>query len=602
MSTDGIDPKFLIAVSQFIPKALEVAKKVWSNFDQSIDYLIKQAHINYACSVIRKYSRSKTFFIRTEAVNLYDFYVPASIDCREAGRIEKIDVEKLLKISKHVIITGSGGSGKTILMRHLLLDALLHGKSFPVLVELRNLNDDNGRTIEDEILETLTANEFNLDKKYVNSSLAEGLFVLLLDGFDEVQFARRKALEKEIKKLSLVTGCQIIITSRADVSLQSWERFTNVAISSLTMEEACSLVEMINFDADIKSRFIKSLKGGVFNSHSFFLSNPLMLSIMLLTYGDSADIPKRQSSFYRQAYEALFQQHDALKSGFKRDRKTDLDIYEFSRLFSGFSMISYDARAFRFSYTDAVMYAKRASEVTGVTKVAHDGFIEDAKQAVCLLMEEGLELAFAHRSFQEYFAARFISESEELLQKKIIEKITNKKSSAVGRDNVMGLLHEMSPLTVERFYLIPELSSFFGASSNRKISKKFWFDNFCKNFDSLRYDVNEKRIILLLDEKRTPAHELMIFVSQRYFDQEYKQGVVASWQKESERFANKYFGGGSFHMKTSTLKINSEMTADILNIFTMWSLDGLEKIRLCLKDMRSRSSARSNALDRVFLL
>lgn len=600
MNLSELDPKFVSAIAGFAPRAIAAAKKVFGSADQSLDYAVKKAHTNYACAIISKYSRAKTFLIRSEPEYLYEFYVPASVERRGTERIERVDITKLKAISQRVIITGSGGSGKTILLKHLLLDTLVSGTCFPVLVELRNLNENQDRTLDSEILETLRDNEFDLDEKYIKKSFSEGLFVLLLDGFDEVQFSRRKSLEREIKRFSITNDCQIIITSRADASLQSWERFTNVSISDLTLDEACDLVSKIKFDKDIKARFSASLKSGLFESHKFFLSNPLLLSIMLLTYGDSADIPKRQSSFYMQAYEALFQQHDALKSSFKRDRNTDLDIYEFSRLFSAFSMVSYEERAFSFSRTSALKYAKKAVEITGLGRVNPDGFIDDAKQAVCLLMEEGLELAYAHRSFQEFFAARFISESEESWQKVLIQRITDRKHSALVRDNVIGLLHEMSPLAVEKFFLIPKLTFHFGDQSKRRLSRKFCFDMFCRSFEAARVDKGDKRVWLHVSEKNQELQELISFVSSRYLKYRFDKAADERWRQRSRVFTEKYFDGKPFILKLRDLKYEPGMANDLLDLHEVYSPSGLEQVRLVLRDMRLRAKTRTTALEKIF--
>jgi len=598
-----IDPRFVGAITTILPKAIEIAKGLFSEMDQTVEYSIRQAHYDYACAIIRKYSRSKTFFVRAEPVDLYDFYVPASVeDIYGQRRTERADIPTLRNIGKNVIISGSAGSGKTIFMRHLLLNALLCGSVFPILVELRNLNDDPNKTIEGEILEILRSNGFNLDTKFVHKSLTDGLFVVLLDGFDEVQFARRPALQREIKKLSTSLECQLIITSRPDVSLQSWDRFTNLKISSLTLDEACQLVEKIRFDDDIKGRFLKSLRSGVFESHRFFLSNPLLLSIMLLTYGDSADIPKRQSSFYMQAYEALFQQHDALKSGFKRDRKTDLDIYEFSRLFSGFSIVSYRERAFQFLLTDAIKYARKAGEVTGINRISYEGFIDDARQAVCLLLEDGLHLAFAHRSFQEFFAAKFIAEAEEIVQKKIIDGIVGNKSPTVGRDNVIGLLHEISPPVVERYYLAPKLALFFGKNDKRRVSKKFWFEKFQHLFNRLQLHEGDGRLWLNVNPDASNSVDLISFVQRKYLSSEFDRVEQDQWLEESEKFVRKHFKEKQTILETKEIAFGTQMADDLSKLFKPWSPEGFEKVREALKEIRQRALNRSAAINKVFSL
>lgn len=72
-------------------------------------------------------------------------------------------------------------------------------------------------------------------------------------------------------------------------------------------------------------------------------------------------------------------------------------------------------------------------------------------------MRDGLQIVYAHRSFQEYFAARFICEAQAALQEKLISKY----SSMSLRDNVLDMLYEMRPEIVERYYILPGLDRLF---------------------------------------------------------------------------------------------------------------------------------------------
>lgn len=84
-------------------------------------------------------------------------------------------------------------------------------------------------------------------------------------------------------------------------------------------------------------------------------------------------------------------------------------------------------------------------------------FLEDSLQAVCLLVEDGLFLVFAHRSFQEYFSALFIDDSAPAIQRRLIGRVARN----IGSDNVVGLLYEMNSDLVEREFLIPSLNKVF---------------------------------------------------------------------------------------------------------------------------------------------
>src|SRR6185503_8614326 len=129
------------------------------------------------------------------------------------------------------------------------------------------------------------------------------------------------------------------------------------------LDQACELVQKLPFESEFTSKFLKDLRDTLFAKHNSFLSNPLLLSIMLLTYGQSADIPNKLNVFYNQAYEALFQRHDALKGAFQRDRSTGLDIQDFAKVFAAFSLQTYDKRVFQMSKTQAIDYLEGAKKI-----------------------------------------------------------------------------------------------------------------------------------------------------------------------------------------------------------------------------------------------
>jgi len=480
-------------------------------------------------------------------------------------------------------------------MKHLLLDAIGRGVGYPVFIELRNLNDVDNVNLEDVIVQFMMDHGFPLSEEYALRSLHDGLLVVLFDGFDEVVFSKRKLLEKAIKRIGSVSSSQIVVSSRPDMVLEGWDGFSTTNIAPLELEEACELIEKIRFDDDdeIKGRFVEKLRAGLFESHRYFLSNPLLLSIMLLTYGDSADIPKKFASFYEQAYAALFQKHDALKSGYRRERRTNLDVYEFSRLFSAFSAVTYNKRAFRFSLVEAVDYVNQAKRISGVREVNAEGFLDDARQAVCLLVEDGLDLAFVHRSFQEYFVAKFINEAEGSIQSSYINKLSSSRISVnFETDNVLQILYEMNPVLVEEHYLIPNLKKLFGKNSHRKISISSWRTIFKKTIESLqRFDGDSDSYGLSV--KNWNNFSLIVFTSRSCVTRKEIR------QKEAKDHVDKIFLGKD-NISSKELSDRSPIWREIASSSGFFSIGEIEMIRLEYRSMLMRADDRTMAMDDIF--
>lgn len=438
-------------VNQNIESFYNTGKGVLKGAANKIRLHLDNSYKDYLACVTERYSKAKSFFIRDEPTYLYQFYVPIGVSCGEV-KIKKASLSEIISVNPFVVITGGGGAGKSMLMRHLFLDAIAQKQKVPIFLELRELNHTD-QSLLDFIKETLHSNRFDLDDEYIEKALKAGHFALLFDGFDEIAFSLRKNVSKQLQQIAKNYDNNIVLTSsRPDNEFSGWSSFSIFQMDALTLAQACELVEKLPFDADLKSKFLKDVRGSLFEKHKSFLSNPLLLSIMLLTYGQSADIPNKLNVFYNQAYEALFQRHDALKGAFQRDRSCNLDIQDFAKVFSAFSIQTYDKRIFQMSKSQALEYLERSKKILSVEFDANN-YLLDAQQAVCLLVEDGLLITFSHRSFQEYFVARFIYNSKPEIQQRLISKY----SENLNADSVMPLLYEMNPELVERMFIIPAL-------------------------------------------------------------------------------------------------------------------------------------------------
>ncbi len=448
-----LDPNKIAAefLQAHVDKAFSIASHGFRGARDKLRVKLERTYDTYVRRLLDRHSRAKSFFIRSEPISLYRFFVPLDV-VTDRRTIPSAGAADIAAVAPRAILTGSGGSGKSMIMRHILLSALRTREKIPVFLELRTV-DLSELSLEEALLASLNANGLEVESSYLRLALGAGHFVLLLDGYDELDKRTRSKVATEVQALAeRYTGNWIVLSSRPDPELEGWTAFSVLRVAPLSIEKAVSLVERLDFDSDVKARFVRDLRSELFARHQSFLSNPLLLSIMLLTYHDTAHIPSKLSIFYNSAYEALFQKHDALKSGYQRARRTTLDIRDFERVFSTFCVRTYSKRQFSFPLTLALDEFDRCRSLTHLEFSPTD-FLADAKQAVCLLVEEGQDITFAHRSFQEYFAARFVASAPPQAKAQLIKKF----GASVGTDAVIPLLFEIDPFAVEQHYVLPAL-------------------------------------------------------------------------------------------------------------------------------------------------
>lgn len=114
-----------------------------------------------------------------------------------------------------------------------------------------------------------------------------------------------------------------LVSSRRSDSLSiGWDRCVVFDMLSLSKEKAIQLIERLPYyDDEVKSRFLRTLDESLYRKHDDFCSNPLLLTLMLMTFDEFAEIPDKMHVFYGQAYDVLDRRHDATKPGFKRNKK-----------------------------------------------------------------------------------------------------------------------------------------------------------------------------------------------------------------------------------------------------------------------------------------
>ena len=572
-----------------LTKIIEFGTSVLSGAQSELQLRLKTAYSTYLNNAGAQYGRAKSFFIRSIPTNIYTFYVPMRVTSGTAT-LPKVALGDIVNLTKCAVVTASAGAGKSILLRHLFLDALRSSERIPVFVELRSI-ERSDQKIYNAIKENLVTLGFDLGDEYIAKGFKLGHFVVFLDGFDEVKSEIRVGLAKQIIELSRnAPDSVIIVSSRRDDVFTGWDGFREFGVSPLAVEEACELVAKLPFDAELKEKFISDLRGFLFERHESFLSNPLLLSIMLLTYGESADIPTKISLFYNQAYEALFQRHDALKGGYQRARRTSLDIQDFARVFGAFCLQTYDDRRFLFSRSEALEYVRKAKTYVELD-VENADYLEDCLQAVCLLMEDGLSVAFSHRSFQEYFVAHYIHGADPRVQRDLLDRFI----TAIRMDNVYSLLYEMNSRIVEREVLVPKLKKIFDDIGVRRSSVGITHATRFLKANISHVHVTQGRWRYRLKPHRREVLDVLAFAYTHCVAAEDKTDV----ETQSEEFRKKYLTSGVSEYDLSKLSASSPFIKELVKCGGFLSVHGLQLVLRLSRGLERKHARVRESLDKL---
>lgn len=428
-------------------------KEEWEKFKIDFDIVFR----NYLKNSYQKYSKIKTILFKTEPQYIYDFFEVPYLTKKHETQIKADSINVVLDISNFIIIEGTGGIGKSTLLKHFFISAIENKKLIPIFLELKDINTySEPYEVADYLYERLESLNCKLNRDYFDYALQSGCFVFLLDGYDEILTEKRNAFFRKLELFcDKYSNNYYIIASRPFSEFIELQRFTVLTTCPFSKEQAISCIRKMEFDCDIKTRFVKSLEDGLYEKHQSFASNPLLLSIMLLTFENYAEIPEKLHLFYANAFETLYEKHDATKAGYRREIKSNLSFDDFRTVFSYFCFSTYRQGKIEFTRDELTGILKKISEKKLAFKT--NDYIDDLENALCLLYKDGLNYRFAHRSFQEYFSAFFLKElSDENMQKWSL-CIIDQDPNRAANDNIFSMLYDMCEDRFEQNVLLPVL-------------------------------------------------------------------------------------------------------------------------------------------------
>ena len=433
-------------------------KKFFKDLDAQDSIRYKTAYEKYLINTEQKVSKIKTIIYRRAPKDLYSFYECIGV-MYNGNTINTENINDILKIGNKIIVTGTGGIGKSILFKHLFLNTIAETAYIPVLIELRSFNiyDIKDISIYEAIYKCLVDNGFELSDEYFEYSLKEGAYIILFDGYDEVNRDKTEKITREIKELSEKYGKnKFLISSRPSEEFIGWNDFCEVETLKLNKQQALNLVKKLEFDEVVKDTFYKELDKTLYDKYESFASNPLLLNIMLLTFQKHASIPERLNDFYDEAFVTLFNVHDATKDSYTRVIRSGLGCEDFKLVFAYICFKSYFNEEFQLSESRLRVYIQQAREKFDRFNFTVESFQEDLTKSVCMLVKEGVDYRFSHRSFQEYFAAVYTCKLVDDVQSKLLLNWIQ-ESDSVFHDSYFTMLFDLQSEKVNKIILCPIL-------------------------------------------------------------------------------------------------------------------------------------------------
>lgn len=403
----------------------------------------------------------KTIVFRGQNKTLNELYIPLTIEeivsSNEEVREYRIDetVYTLFKDFSRIMIIDTAGMGKSTIVKFLIIKLIMDGEAIPVNIELRKLRTDE--TILQHLKQELQLIGSSLTDAQIIDLLKEGEFVVFFDGYDEISEINKASVTIEMQEfIRKVPNIKFVLTSREESELYSFSGFQKFGIKPLARKEAYDLIKKYDNYGELAEKLIERLNTEKdLTILSEFLTNPLLVSLLYKTFEYKEEIPYKKIGFYSQIYEALFNDHDKIKGGaYVHEKLSGLDSYDFSNVLKALGYLSLNNQKIEFDKSELLFFIKKSLDYTSNVKVKPESFLLDICQNVPFFQFDGKYYKWAHKSFMEYFSAKYIIEdakNRDYILKEMATKNTDRFM------NVLDFCYDLNPKIFRKTIILPKL-------------------------------------------------------------------------------------------------------------------------------------------------
>ncbi len=422
----------------FIRKPFESLLKSFSLF-RDRQFIIPKALRTYKeCLDKETYKLSHSW--KLERQTLKEIIVPVHIEnvSERTSLVEYINLIFLNQNTKNqrFILLGEAGSGKSVAMGEIarkIWEVKRGTFLLPILLKFSEIKHiKNEAEFVDIIVKNLERNQFEGGKnthkaeEYVKLHLYNGSILLLLDGFDELEKTTRFEIAQFLNHfLQTYQNIPFVISCRNSVWKQNPTAFQPLSFSTITMAnftpyDIRTFVSQWDFIDNKSSEQLADL----INSKSYLkaiATNPLMLTIITFLYAQPKRIlPDNRVKFYEECVDALLEKWDNAKS---------LDRANVFETIDKVSILSYLAYQHIVDNKTTDEEISKENILKGIEVVMRklSRPVEKREKMLSELVENAELLIalppdgykFPHRTFMEYFAAKYFFENnkvDELLE------------------------------------------------------------------------------------------------------------------------------------------------------------------------------------------
>lgn len=377
------------------------------------------------------------------------------------GRVVEKRVPGLVAVEQHskLMILGKPGAGKTTFLKRIAMQCNLgqfFGERVPIFITLKDFAEAaNQPGLLQYINDHLARHDIS-DEKTTQALLHQGRMIVLLDGLDEVKQADKERVLNEIRNFSTYYDANsFIMTCRIAANEYKFEHFTEVEVADFDEIQITEFATNWFQDKDpIKAKqFIEKLEQNPRIKE--LATNPLLLTLLCLLFGESANFPSNRSELYQEGVDVLLKKWDGTRSIERDQVYHKLSLKRKQDLLSKIALETFEKGNYFFKERLVEEYISNYIQNLPDVQADQEALLLDSKAVLKsieaqhgLLVERARKIySFSHLTFHEFFTARNIASSRNSQQafQQLVSHITDKHWREVFLQTV-GMLADADDL------------------------------------------------------------------------------------------------------------------------------------------------------------
>lgn len=380
---------------------------------------------------------------RLKLAQLLKNYNPEDFERFGLNQVVEKRVPGLTAVEQYfkLMILGKPGAGKTTFLKRIAIQCnsgQFLADHVPIFIALKDFAETPQQpSLWQYINDQLATNDIS-DQEITKTLLLQGRVIMLLDGLDEVRQADNNRVFREIRNFSTQYDANhFVITCRIASKEYTFEQFIEVEVADFEDEQITEFATKWFQTKDPKEaqEFIQKLQ--VNQRIKALATNPLLLTLLCLIFGETLNFPSKRSDLYQEGVNLLLKKWDA-KRYIEREQVYKKLSYERKEcLLSTIALKTFESGNYFFEEELAKEYIRDYIQNIPDAQTDPEALLLDSEAVLKsieaqhgLLIERARGIySFPHLTFHEFFIARNIAlsrNSQQMLQQ-LVSHITDER-------------------------------------------------------------------------------------------------------------------------------------------------------------------------------